>query len=207
VQDRTESYERLEFLGDSVLSLSVSSYLYDRFPFEEEGRLTKVRAFAVSRRSCNAVARRIGIDRLFLRAAPGPVGDREELAKDTTVLGDVLEALIGAVYLAFGFAAAREAVALAFLPQVEFGLRHDVDFKTVLQEHLATQGLRADYRLVAEEGPPHKRVFRSEVLVGGTVRGCGAGRSIKASEQRAAKRALRGAGIGFGASEPSETEV
>jgi ribonuclease-3 len=196
VQDRTESYERLEFLGDSVLGLAVASYLYDRFPEEEEGRLAKLKAYVVSRVSCDEVARRIGVDGLFLRAAPGLIEDREELSAGASVLGNVLEALIGGIYVVFGFEAARSTVVEAFMPQVEFALEHNLDHKTALQELLAARSARAEYRLTGEEGPPHKPLFRSEVMVGGRTCGFGYGRSIKASEQEAARCALERLGVG-----------
>jgi ribonuclease III len=195
VGDRTHSYERLEFLGDSVLGLAVASHLYERFPAEDEGRLAKLKAFVVSRKSCAVVACRLGVGGLILDLAPASEEERRQLAASTTALGNVLEALIGAAYLSFGFEVVRAAVLEAFADQVAFALTHDVDFKSHLQEYLAQSERTARYRLVAAEGPPHDRVFTSEVLVGRNVKGRGWGRSIKGSEQAAAKEALVRLGV------------
>lgn len=195
VGDRTHSYERLEFLGDSVLGLAVASHLFERFPAEEEGRLAKLKAFVVSRKSCIVVARRLGMDQLVMSHAPAADEERRQLAASSSALGNMLEALIGASFLAFGFTAVREAVVEAFSEQISYGLTHDVDHKSALQEHLALSEKVAKYRLVATEGPPHERIFTSEVLVGRTVRGRGWGRSIKTSEQAAAREALVRLGV------------
>jgi ribonuclease III len=195
VEDRTHSYERLEFLGDSVLGLAVASHVFERFPSEDEGRLAKLKAFVVSRKTCTAVARDLGIDAVVATHAPATDEERRQLAASDTALGNILEALIGACFLVYGFAEVRSAVVEAFASQVAYGRSHDVDHKSALQEHLATEEKTARYRLVATEGPPHERIFTSEVLVGRTVRGRGWGRSIKASEQAAAREALVRLGV------------
>ncbi len=195
VEERTASYERLEFLGDSVLGLAIAAYLFERFPQEEEGGLAKLKAFVVSRRSCAEVARRVGVDELVRTEAPGTQEQREELASSTTALGNIVEALFGAIYRTFGFETACRAIVGAFLQQVEYGLNEYIDFKSSLQEHLATAELTASYVLANEEGPPHERVFTSEVLVAGKVVGQGRGRSIKKSEQAAARQALIHLGV------------
>jgi ribonuclease III len=195
VSDRTHSYERLEFLGDSVLGLAVASHVFERFPGEEEGRLAKLKAYVVSRKSCTVVACRLGIGELIRDLAPASEEEKQQLATSATALGNVLEALIGAEYLSFGFEVVRAAVLEAFADQVAYALTHDVDFKSNLQEHLAVSERTARYRLVAAEGPPHDRVFTSEALVGRSVKGRGWGRSIKASEQAAAREALVRLGV------------
>ena len=103
---------------------------------------------------------------------------------------NALEALIGAVFLTYGFEQTRLAVTAAFEEQITYGITTRVDHKTALQELIASKGLQPVYRLVTETGPPHARVFTSEVSVDGKVRGRGSGSSIKASEQAAAKEAL-----------------
>ena len=195
VGDRTHSYERLEFLGDSVLGLAVASYLFERFPAEDEGRLAKLKAFVVSRKSCTAVARALGMDQLVMSHAPAADEERRQVAASNSALGNMLEALIGAGFLVFGFSSVRAAVVEAFSEQISYGLTHDVDYKSALQEHLAIDEKTAKYRLVATEGPPHERVFTSEVLVGRRVKGRGWGHSIKASEQAAAREALLRLGV------------
>jgi ribonuclease-3 len=193
---RTGSYERLEFLGDSVLGLAIASALYERFPEEEEGRLARVKAFVVSRASCIEVARGLGVADLILADAPAPLARRQEAAATPSVQGNVLEALIGASYLVHGFAATREAVIDAFREQIARAASSCVDAKTALQEWLATRGSQPQYRLVETEGPAHARTFTSEVLVDGAVRGRGTGTTIKMSEQAAAQQALESLGVG-----------
>lgn len=190
VAERTESYERLEFLGDSVLGLAVASYLYRRLEGEEEGRLAKLKAFVVSRTSCTEVARMIGLPGLILHASPVSLEHRAELAQNSTMLGNVLEALIGAGFLAFGFEAVAEPVAFSFLPRIEYALHNDVDYKSTLQEALAAQGKAVAYQLLESVGPAHNRTFTSAVRVDGQEMGRGMGRSIKRSEQVAALEAL-----------------
>jgi ribonuclease III len=187
---RTGSYERLEFLGDSVLGLVIASSLYERYPDSEEGGLARVKAFVVSRASCVQVAAHLGVPELILADAPASEQKRRDAAASATVQGNVLEALIGAVYLAHGFAKTRPAVVGAFSEQIEYAATAHVDHKTALQERLALRGQQPHYRLTEESGPPHARVFSSEVSVAGEVRGRGTGTTIKMSEQAAAQEAL-----------------
>jgi ribonuclease III len=195
VEERLSSYERLEFLGDSVLGLTVASYLYHHFPEEPEGRLAKLKAYVVSRKSCAVVARRLSLADLVREYAPGDEAQREDLAANEVALGNLLEALIGAVYLENSFEAVYPAVIEAFAEQISYGRTYHVDYKSTLQEHLAVDELLACYSLVDEEGPPHAKTFTSEVTVEGRVRGRGCGRSIKASEQEAAREALLSLGV------------
>jgi ribonuclease III len=182
VDERTESYERLEFLGDSVLGLAIASALYGRYPDSDEGDLARAKAFVVSRASCVKVARALEIDQLLIEHAPAPERKRVEAANNRTILGNVLEALIGAVYLAHGFGPTLGAVIEAFERQIHYAV--------------TPQGLQPVYRLVAEAGPAHARVFTSEVLVDGSPRGRGTGTTIKMSEQAAAGEALAALGEG-----------
>lgn len=190
VDVRTQSYERLEFLGDSVLGLAIASTLWKRYPDSGEGELARLKAFVVSRASCAQVAERVGIAKLMLEKAPAPEAKRREAVANQTILGNVLEGLIGAVFLTHGFEQARLAVVDAFEGQISFAVTAHVDHKTALQELLAPRGVQPAYRLVAEVGPPHARVFTSEVSVSGVARGRGSGTTIKTSEQNAAGEAL-----------------
>ena len=178
-----------------MLGLAMAWALYERFPEADEGRLAKLKAFVVSRRSCGVVARGLGLDDLVLARASGTEEQRRELAGSVTSLGNVLEALIGAAYLSVGFDTVRDAVVEAFADRIAYGVSSYVDYKSTLQEHLALSGLVAEYRLLQTDGPPHARVFTSEVLVAGSAAGQGIGRSIKKSEQRAAHAALVGLGV------------
>jgi ribonuclease-3 len=190
VMNRTQSNERLEFLGDSVLGLAIASALWQRFPESEEGEMARLKAFIVSRASCAQVATRLDIVGLILEEAPAPQHKRREVASNATTLGNVLEALIGAVFLTHGFEQTRLAVVSAFEDQIEYAVTDHVDHKTALQELLAPRGLQPTYEIVAETGPPHARVFTSEVRVAGVTRGRGTGTTIKMSEQAAAQEAL-----------------
>jgi ribonuclease-3 len=196
VSDRIGSYERLEFLGDSVLGLAAAAALYQRYPDREEGELARIKAFVVSRTSCVHVAQRLGLPGLIIEHAPAPEQKRRDAAGSATILGNVLEALIGACYLTFGFDRTAVAVVEAFDEQFEYAVTAHVDHKTTLQEVLAPRGLQPVYRLVGEEGPPHARTFTSEVSVDGRVRGRGDGTTIKMSEQAAAREALASLGAG-----------
>ena len=188
---RSDSYERLAFLGDSVLSLSVTAYLYPRFEAERygAGRLTKIRAQAVSGRACKEVAEELGLPERLEAAAPASA-PAAALTRTERVLASVLEAVIGACYLAFGFERTAEAVVEAFREQVEEALEHPEDNKSALQELLARRGDTVDYTVTDETGPPHNRTFEVAATVNGDVVGRGAGRSKKDAEQAAARAAL-----------------
>lgn len=186
-----------------MLGLAVAWALHERFPDADEGRLAKLKAFVVSRRSCGVVARRLELDDLVLARASGTEDQRRELAGSATSLGNVLEALIGATYLSRGFDTVRDAVVEAFADRIAYGVSSYVDYKSTLQEHLAMSGLVAEYRLIQTDGPPHARAFTSEVVVAGSAAGRGVGRSIKKSEQRAAHAALLGSGVSASAPSPN----
>jgi ribonuclease-3 len=191
VEHRQEAYDRLAFLGDSVLGLAISSDLFPRFPQAGAGRLTKLRAQAVSRQACAEVARDLGLPGM-LREQAG-VGGRsaEELVGSDRVLASVCESVIGAVYLVHGYGPTAVAVVEAFATQVEEALESPDDFKSLLQERLARRGDVVDYVIVREDGPPHARSFESVAQVDGEEIGRGAGKSKKSAEQSAALAALR----------------
>jgi ribonuclease III len=190
---RSDSYSRLAFLGDSVLSLAVTSHLYPRLEAERfgAGRLTKIRAQSVSGVSCRVVAERLGVPDRLRASAPDGVGQSVELLVDTErVLASVIEAVIGACYLNSGYERTAEAVVEAFQPEIENSLLHPVDFKSTLQERLARRAETVEYVVDKEEGPPHDRTFEVVASVGGAPVGRGAGRSKKHAEQEAARIAL-----------------
>jgi ribonuclease III len=190
---RSDSYERQAFLGDSVLALAVTAYLYPRLEAERygAGRLTKIRAQAVSGRSCRVVAERLGVpDRLRAAAPPEAASTVSALVSTERVLASVIEAVIGACYLAFGYERTAEAVVEAFAPEVEDALQHPVDFKSALQERLARRGALVIYAVIEEQGPPHDRMFSISATVDGVEVGRGSGRSKKDAEQNAAHTAL-----------------
>jgi ribonuclease-3 len=196
-QRRSDSYTRLAFLGDSVLGLAVTAHLYPRLEAERfgAGRLTKIRAQAVSGRSCRVVAEQLGVVNLLLAAAPVGVAPAATAVVATErVLASVIEAVIGACYLTVGYDRTAAAVIEAFAEQIGDALEHPVDFKSTLQEHLAQRGEVVLYEVVEELGPPHKRVFTVQALRGEDTLATGAGRSKKHAEQDAARIALESLG-------------
>ncbi len=191
--ERARSYERLAFLGDSVLGLAVTTHLYPRLGEAfGPGRLTKIRAQAVSGRSCRVVAERLGLpERLRAQAPPDHHGPAtEQLLQTERVLASVVEAVIGACYLHHGFEATAAAVVETFQPEIEAALSSPADFKSALQEQLARRRTTVAYEVVDEEGPPHERTFRVAAVVEGSVIARGSGRSKKDAEQAAAEAAL-----------------
>jgi ribonuclease III len=192
VEHRSESYERLAFLGDVVLSLAVSTHLFPRFERYGAGRLTKVRAQAVSGASCARVARGLGVpDELRTAAPEGSTGrSAEMLVASERVLASICEAIIGAAYIAFGFERTAPAVVESFGREIEEALEHPVDFKSVLQERLARRAEVVIYETVAEEGPAHDRSFIAVAQVDGQELGRGEGKTKKGAEQEAALQAL-----------------
>jgi ribonuclease-3 len=190
---RSASYERLAFLGDSVLGLAVTTHLFPRLDADRfgPGRLTKIRAQAVSGRSCRAVAERLGVpERLRAAAPPTAAPGIDALISTERVLASVIEAVIGACYLAYGYDATAQAVVAAFEPEIEDALEHSVDYKSALQERLARRGEFVSYAVVEEEGPPHDRTFTVTANIRGREVGSGVGRSKKDAEQEAAQSAL-----------------
>jgi ribonuclease-3 len=190
---RSDSYERLAFLGDSVLSLAITAHLYPRLEADRygAGRLTKIRAQAVSGRSCRAVAERLRVPDRLRAAAPVEVSASvSALVRTERVLASVIEAVIGACYLAFGYEPTAAAVVEAFDPEIKQALEHPVDYKSTLQERLARRGVLVTYSVVDEQGPPHDRTFSISATIEGVEVGRGTGRSKKDAEQEAAQAAL-----------------
>lgn len=187
---RADSYARLAFLGDSVLALAVTAHLYPRLEAERfgAGRLTKIRAQAVSGVSCRAVAERLDLPRRLREAAPEGSAAAHVITQRT--LASVIEAVIGACYLNAGYERTAEAVVEAFTPEIEGALEHPMDFKSTLQELLARRGSVVAYEVTAENGPPHERVYEVAAQVDGEVVGTGSGRSKKHAEQEAARVAV-----------------
>jgi ribonuclease III len=189
--DRSESYERLEFLGDSVLGLAIAQELYERFPTYQEGRLAKIRAHVVSRQSCAVVGRGLELGkRLGEAAETGDAEDIAKLASNRNILAALVEASLGALYLEHGFEAIREAIVAAFADRIDYAVEGHVDFKTELQEELARRGQTVSYSVLEVEGPPHDRRFTCAATIDGDEVGTGTGPSKKAAEQVAAREAL-----------------
>jgi len=193
-EHRVDSFERLAFLGDSVLGLAVATDVFGRFAEIAAGGLTKVHNQAVSGVSCAEVGRRLGVPKMLREAEPmGLTGaiPAAVLLDGERPLPEATEALIGACYLAFGFERTAVAVAAAFADRIEHASETRIDFKSALQELLARRGARVSYAVVAATGPPHRRTFEVEAIVDSKRVGEGVGRSKKAAEQVAAEQALK----------------
>jgi ribonuclease-3 len=195
--DRTLSYERLEFLGDSVLELAVARSLYDAHPDFSEGRLAKIRSHVVSRQSCAVVARELDLGRRLQERGANelPDDELERLVRNRNVLAALLEAALGALFLEQGFEKIEKAVVEAFAGRIEYALTTFIDHKTELQEALARDGRSVKYEIVEIEGPPHERRFTCAALIDGEQLGLGTGASKKAAEQEAAEQALAALGL------------
>lgn len=192
-EKRVDSFERLAFLGDSVLGLSVASGLFRRFATIDSGGLTKIHNQAVSGVSCADVGRQLGVPEMLAANEPADLTaaiPAAVLLEGERPLPEATEALIGACYLAFGFERTAAAVSAAFAPRIELAAETRIDFKSALQELLARRGARVSYEVVAATGPPHRRTFEVAAIVDSERVGSGEGRSKKAAEQVAAERAL-----------------
>ncbi|MFV0560696.1 MAG: ribonuclease III [Enterococcus sp.] len=181
--------ERLEFLGDAVLELLVSQYLYRMYPNIPEGKLTKLRAAIVCEDSLSKFAKECHFDRYIM------LGKGEENSggrNRASLLCDLFESFLGSLYLDQGFEEAQKFITTVIFPKVEAGaFSHEMDHKTRLQEVLQRSGdVLIDYRLIKEEGPAHDRVFWTEVYVDDRLIGTGQGKSKKLAEQAAAENAL-----------------
>jgi ribonuclease III len=194
--ERADSYERLEFLGDSVLELAIARAVFDRFGDASEGRLAKIRAHVVSRASCALVAKELGLgERLAERAGEVPRDELERISRSRNVLAALLEAAIAALYLEHGFERIEPAIVAAFSDKIEYARSSHVDYKTELQEALARSGRQVHYTVLEVAGPPHDRRFVCAAHVAGAQLGIGSGSTKKAAEQEAAREALEALGV------------
>ncbi len=191
-EERADSYERLAYLGDSVLALAVAADLIDRHPTVDAGGLTKIHNQAVSGVACTEVGRALGVPEMLHGAEPGsePAIPARVLLEGARAVPEVTEALIGACFLAFGFERTGAAVVAAFEGQIEAAAESPVDFKSALQELLAQRKARVAYEVIAESGPAHRCTFEVAAVVDSEQVGTGRGRSKKVAEQAAAEQAL-----------------
>lgn len=200
-QKQTPCNERLEFLGDSVLSVIVSEYLFENYPGSPEGDLTKMRAELVCEKALADYSAEIGLGEALI------LGHGEEKGGARTrksTLCDAYEAVIAAVYLDAGAdSAAKAAISEYVMPSVKKRLGQllidwsGADYKTLLQQTIQSdsKGERLEYVAVGEEGPDHDKIFTVEARIDSNVFGVGRGRSKKAAEQEAAREALIRCGV------------
>lgn len=186
--------ERLEFLGDAVLELAVSDYLFKHFPNMQEGQMTKLRAAIVCEASLVEQAESLNFGD-FVRLGKGEeiTGGRNRPA----LLADVFESFIGALYLDKGFNEAVNFLKTYVFPKIDHGDFFQVhDYKTQLQEYVQHDNLgNIVYQIIDEKGPAHDKVFHSQVLIENKVFGVGVGKSKKESEQKAAYLTLVQLGV------------
>lgn len=182
--------ERLEFLGDSVLGLSVTQYLYLHFPKYKEGDLAKIKSYVVSEEVLAKIGLKIHIDKYLL------IGKGEEASggrKKNAIIEDSMEALFGAYYLDQGYSKAKDFVLSLLIPEIKLVIKGDYrkDYKTIFQEIVQKdEKVCPRYQLLKKSGPDHNTVFIYQVFVNDIVKGQGKGKSKKIAEQNAAKNAL-----------------
>ncbi len=177
-----ESYERLEFLGDAVLELIISDYLYNEKHLEE-GTMTKMRSSYVCEEACATYSNDLGFDK-YIRLGSGENG------ASITILADVFESFIGATYLDQGFDFTSRLVLNIITKYINKGVDFLHDYKSELQELVQTVKKSVIYEVIDEKGPAHDKVFTCQVKVDDVIMGVGTGTSKKSAEQQAAKVAL-----------------
>lgn len=185
-----EDNERLEFLGDAVLELTVSQFLYNKYPTMSEGELTKLRAAIVCEPSLVAFANELNFgDNILLGKGEEMTGGRTR----PSLLADVFEAFIGALFLDKGIEKVTQFLEKQVFPKIDAGaFSHVMDFKSQLQEYIQRDGTGLiEYKILEEKGPAHSREFVSQVLLNGEEIGIGSGRSKKEAEQHAAQMAIQ----------------
>jgi ribonuclease-3 len=191
----TLTYERLEFLGDSVLGVVVAAHLYRAHPEKTEGELTKLKASLVNLKTLTAVARRVGI---ASHIKLSPEEDRAGGRRRGSILSDVYEAVLGAIYLDGGLDAAQVVIERTLLGELTGTQQEllEVNYKGELLEYLQGRGEGMPrYEVTDESGPDHQKTFTVVVHRNGQAAGRGIGSNKKEAEQRAAREALRSLGI------------
>jgi ribonuclease-3 len=181
--EKEDSYERLEFLGDSILGATVAEYLFKKYPKKDEGFLTEVRSRIVNGESLNKLARKISLDSLI------EFEKRNKTVKYSSMYGDIVEALIAAVYLDYGFDAARRFILRKLIYNhldIEHIVQHNSNYKSVLIEFCNKQNKTIAFEFVGEEGASYQKVFTVEVFVNAESIAIGKGNSKKKAEQEAA---------------------
>ena len=181
-------YQRLEFLGDAVLELAVSRYLYFELPEVDEGKLTRIRAALVREETLSRAAQRIGLGKyLYLSAGEEKTGGR----KKPSILADVMEAVLAAVYLDGSFDDAVRIIGMVLQDELHPEVLEDhLDAKSRLQEIMQQHGKMPAYEFISMKGPPHAPVFSYRVMDGEREMGAGQGTSKQNAQQMAARDAL-----------------
>jgi len=191
ITGQKENNERLEFLGDSVLGIVVSTYLYEILPDRSEGDLAKIKSFVVSEEILSLIARQMTVqDFILVGRGEENSGGREKKA----LLADALEAIIGALYLDLGFHESQKFILSLLVPEINKVLedRHKKDYKTLLQEFVQkVYKTYPKYILLSKTGPDHDKTFTMEVQINSVSKGTGVGKNKKEAEQNAASLAFQ----------------
>lgn len=183
-EHHTENYERLEFLGDAVLELITSEYFYKKTSYKE-GDMSKIRASFVCEKALATYAKALDMVKYI------KVGHGQQKNVNDTIIADVFEAVLGAIYLDCGFEVAKEYVDAIIIPYIKKNVNFLEDYKSTLQEMVQTDKKSLEYILIEEKGPAHNRSFEVEVKIDGMVYGIGIGKSKKEAEQNAALDAIK----------------
>lgn len=187
--------ERLEFLGDSILSMIISFYLFNRLKEVSEGQMTRIRANIVCEKSLYITARKLRIgEYIYLSKGEENTGGRKRMS----ILADAVEALIAAIYLDGGMEKAEEFVLTVMKDNIESSIKNRVfnDYKSFLQEHIQKHSMGSiEYKLLSEKGPDHSKEFQMAVYLNDKLIGEGTGKSKKDAQQSAAKNAIASIGI------------
>lgn len=181
-EHQVPSYERLEFLGDAVLQIIITEYLYKNTNLNE-GEMSKKRSSYVCEQALYEYSKKLGIIP-YIRAGHG-----QEENINETIIADVFESVLGAIYLEEGLSKCQEIVTKIIIPYIKNGTRFFGDYKSVLQELTQTSKKSLEYRLINETGPAHDKTFEIEVIIDNIIYGKGTGKSKKEAEQNAAKDA------------------
>lgn len=179
-----EHYERLEFLGDAVLQIIVSEYLFNNFSYSE-GEMSKIRSRYVCEKALSFYAKEIGYIP-FIKVGHGQLSNVND-----TIIADIFEAILGAIYLDQGFDKAKDYIYTCVIPAINKNLDFFDDYKSILQELVQTDKKSIEYRVTREDGPAHDKTFEVDVIIEGIVYGHGCGKSKKEAEQNAAYDAYK----------------
>ncbi|MBE6508755.1 MAG: ribonuclease III [Methanobrevibacter sp.] len=182
------NYERLEFLGDSVLSLIVSEYLYGKYPHYEEGKLTKLRANYVCQSALIYYSHELGLQE-YLKVAE----EESNLTKNEilSITADIFESFLGAIFLDQGMEFAKDYVSKIIFKYIDENKIFFADYKSAMKEYGDAKDLEITYEVLDEQGVPHDKIFTMAILIDGQEMGIGKGKNKKEAEQAAAKVAIK----------------
>lgn len=187
------NYERLEFLGDSVLSLIVSEYLYRKYPHYEEGKLTKLRANYVCQNALVYYSHELGLDKYLKIDSTDITLTKNEII---SITADIFESFLGAIFLDQGIEFAKKFIERYIFQYIDEKKIFFTDYKSAIKEYGDANDVEIEYNVLNEFGVPHDKIFYISILVDGKVSGIGKGKNKKEAEQAAAKEAIEKLDIG-----------